>query len=81
MEPLDELVAGLPPRQLALLPHLTAEELHELHLAIEERMNKLAQVRVGYVHAENHPMVADIDHRGRMLQSLDTAVQEARANL
>lgn len=66
---------------LAALPHLTGDELEELHLAIKERMNTLAKARMGSVHAGNDDTVAEIDRRGLLLQSLDTAVQEARASL
>jgi hypothetical protein len=67
--------------RLAPLPALQAAELEELHLAIKERMNTLAGTRLGQVHAGNDKTVAEIDRRGLILQSLDTAVQEARASL
>lgn len=63
---------------MARLPELTAEELDELHDAIKERMNVLAGVRAK---ASAPELLATIDHKGLVLQSLSTAVAEARLSL
>lgn len=66
---------------LAQLPMLTADELALLHEAIEARMNELAGARVDAAAIGPNPLIEIIDHKGRILQSLDTAVQEARGSL
>jgi hypothetical protein len=64
--------------KLAPLPALTVEELSELHDAILWRMSALAQVRTM---AQAADIIEMCDHKGRILQSLDTAVQEARMSI
>jgi hypothetical protein len=66
------------PGGLALLPHLNDEELDELHVAIRLRMEQLGRwVPV----ATNPSSRAEVNYKLRILQSLDTAVQEARYGL
>lgn len=63
---------------LVNLPALNDEELDELRIAIELRMNGLAEVRALATAPE---IVAECDRRGLICQSLSTAVAEARLNL
>lgn len=60
---------------LVSLPMLNGDELEELHVAIVGRMSLLAAVRAA---SKSPSIVAETDRRGLILQSLDTAVQEAR---
>lgn len=63
------------PSGLSLLPHLDDEELDELHVAILRRKDELG----GVVPLAQSPETrAELHYKARILQSLDTAVQEAR---
>jgi hypothetical protein len=69
-EPDDRIV-------LANLPALTAEELDELHVAVAAQMYALARMRT----RSAPEILAVLERKGRVLQSLDTAVVEARLSL
>lgn len=66
------------PGGLALLPHLTDEELDELRDAVVRRCQELA--RVGQI-AQGEGTREELAYKLRILMSLHTAVQEARYQL
>lgn len=63
------------PGGLALLPHLSDEELDELLVAIIRRMDELGQ-HIGL--AQNTATRSELHYKLRILMSLSTAVAEAR---
>lgn len=66
------------PGGLSLLPHLSDEELDELHVAVVRRTQELGGV---IAVASNPATRAEINYKLGILHSLDTAVQEARYGL
>lgn len=66
------------PGGMALLPHLTDEELDALHMAITAYGRELASVGVM---SQNDSTTMQMIHVLGLLSSLDTAVQEARHGL
>lgn len=66
------------PGGLSLLPHLSDEELDELHTAVILRMQQLGAV---VPVAQATGTRSEINYKLRILQSLDTAIQEARYQL
>lgn len=66
------------PGGLALLPHLTDEELDELLVAVLRRMDELGQI-IGL--AQNTATRSELHYKLRILMSLNTAIAEARYGL
>ncbi len=66
------------PGGLGLLPHLSDEELDELHTAVVIRMHQLGSI---VPIAQATETRSEINYKLRILQSVDTAIQEARYQL
>lgn len=63
---------------LAALPHLTAEELDQLVLAVANRTLPLRGARE---HLESAVAQRELDRQLQILQSLDTAIREAASSI